>query len=538
MRLGGRRAALGGVLAMLLVACSGGPSLPFVPADTPEPTPEPPRDIVVTVLQRGTDAPIAGAYVEAGDSLALTAEDGTATVTVSPGTEVEASAQDHDPGRAVVGDGDALAIELRASVLRGTVTDADGAPLADVRAFVDGADALVTTDATGAYELPGVPEGAVVIFKRAGYRLGELEVPDDMVLDVALERFDARALYVPGDIFESEGRLDELLALVERTEVNALVIDVKETEGVLHYATDLQAAAEIGAVRPDPLFDLDELLPMLRERGIYTIARMVVMKDNALVAARPELAVRNSSTGEPWRDNLGGAWLDPAAPGVAEYAAAIAVDLADRGFDEVQLDYIRFYSDGPLAVADPGLPNTQPMRLAAMQRVLRVISDSLATKRAFLAADVFPISFILPDDQGIGQRPEVVMPYVDVVCPMTYPSHFGPGVFGLPVPNDHPYEVVDGTLAIMNEQAAEWPVAIRPWIQDFGYGPFLRYTPAQVRAQIEAAEERAAHGWMIWNPLASFSEPALDPPRPGEDAGPITAARPGSSSTPSTPSTP
>ena len=528
----GRSALLAAALAIGLAACADGSLPPFAPTPTPVPTPEPPRDVVVTAVDRSTGAPVEGAFVEAGDARAFTGVDGTATVTVTSGTTVQVRAPGHDPGEARVGDGDAVRVEVRDNVLRGTVTDDSGAALADVRVFVEGARTFATTDATGAYELPGVPEAAMVIFKRAGYRLGELEVDGGMAADVALERFDARALYVPGEAFESPGTLEELLALAEATEVNALVIDVKEADGRLYYATEVDAAVEVGAVREEPLFELDELLPMLRDRGIYTIARMVVMKDNTLAAARPELTVRNSATGEPWRDNLGDAWLDPAAPGVAEYAAAIAAELADAGFDEVQLDYIRFYSDGPLAVADPALPNFHPIRLAAMQRVLRVIGDEFATRRAFLAADVFPISFILPDDQGIGQRPEVVMPYVDYVCPMVYPSHFGPGVFGLAVPNDHPYEVVDATLAIMNEHATEWPVAIRPWIQDFGYGQFLRYSPAQVRAQMDAAEDRAAHGWMIWNPLASFSEPALGPPRPGEDAGPVTAARPAPSAAP------
>jgi hypothetical protein len=412
------------------------------------------------------------------------------------------------------------------------VTDAAAEPLIGVRVFVDGADTYVRTDAGGAYELSGVPEDAVVIYKRGGYRLGEIAVGDAATLDVALERYDARAVYVPPDVVRSPTRFEEVLAAVDRTELNAVVIDVKETEGVLYYETDLPAAAEVGAVSDDPLYDVDELLRMLRERGIYTIARLVVMKDNTLVEARPELAVQDSTTGQPWRDNLGDAWLDPAAPGVAEYVAAVAADVAQQGFDEVQLDYVRFYSDGPLAQADPGLPNFQPMRLAAMRRVLRVISDAIATERAFLSADVFPISFILPNDQGIGQRPDVVMPYVDVISPMTYPSHFGPGVFGLPVPNEHPYEVVDGTLAIMNEQAAEWPVAIRPWIQDFGYGEFVAYTPAQVRAEIDAAEARGAHGWMIWNFDGSFSEPALEGPRPGEDVGSVTAAKPTPSPSP------
>lgn len=113
------------------------------------------------------------------------------------------------------------------------------------------------------------------------------------------------------------------------------------------------------------------------------------------------------------------------------------------------------------------------------------------------------------------------MPYVDYFCPMVYPSHYGPGVFGFEVPNNHPYEVIDQTLEIMNEQAEGLPVVIRPWIQDFGYGEFPPYTADQVRAQMTAAAEREAKGWMIWNARATFTEAALGPPRDGEDAGPV-----------------
>jgi hypothetical protein len=406
------------------------------------------------------------------------------------------------------------------------VTDADGAPVAGVRVFVEGSETMVVTDADGAYELAGVPEAGTLLAKRAGYRLVELALGEATVGDISLEPFEARALYAPSAIFEAPGRLDAMLALLDRTEANALVIDVKETDGRLFHATDLPEAVEVGAVREAPIFDLEELLPMLRERGIYTIARMVVMKDNTMAAARPELAVMNTATGEPWRDNIGGAWLDPSAPGVAEYIASIAGDLAAKGFDEVQLDYIRFFSDGPYAVADTNLPNTQSFRLPAIQRVLRVVSEELDATRTFLGADVFPISFIVPDDQGIGQRPEVIMPYVDYFCPMVYPSHYGPGVFGFDVPNNFPYEVVDRTLEIMNRQAEGLPVVIRPWIQDFGYGSFPPYSADQVRAQMTAAAERDAGGWMLWNARATFTEAALGPPREGEDAGPTSSIEP------------
>ena len=489
---------------------------------TPEPTPEQPREVAVSVTTRGTGEPIDGAALVVDGQAVAADEAGTATLTAMRGATIEVNAPGYDPAQAEVPEEGPVTVELRSNVIRGRLVDPEGAPVGGARVFVEGTDRVVRTDDDGAYELPGVPEEGTLIVKRAGYRLVAMEIGDEMTTDIVMEPFAARALYAPAAVFEAPGRLEAMLDLIDRTGVNALVIDVKETDGRLFYTTDLPEAVEVGAVREDPIFDLAELLPQLRERGIYTIARMVAMKDNTTAAARPELAVINTATGEPWRDNIGGAWLDPAAPGVAEYIAAVARDLADKGFDEVQLDYIRFFSDGPYDLADTNLPNTQSFRLPHIGRVLRVVSDALAPTRAFLSADVFPISFIVPDDQGIGQRPEVIMPYVDYFSPMLYPSHYGPGVFGFEVPNQHPYEVIDRSLEIMNEQAEGLPLAIRPWIQDFGYGSFPPYTADQVRAQMEAAADRGALGWMIWNARATFTEAALGPPREGEDAGIVT----------------
>ena len=523
-----------GALALLLgvlAACGDGPTLPFVP--TPSPTPEQPRDVPVLVVTAGSREAIVGATVSVEDSSVATGDGGTATVTAMRGATIEITAPDHDPADATVPDEGRTVVELRSNVVAGTVTDPAGEPIAGVRVFVDGAETLVETDTDGGYRLTNVPPEGTLIFKMPGYRLGEIPIDGAATVDLAMEPFEARALYAPSAVFEAPGRLDEMLALLDRTEANALVIDVKETDGRLYYVTDLETAAELGAIRETPVFDLAELLPMLKERGIYTIARMVVMKDNTSAAARPDLAVRNSATGEPWRDNIGGAWLDPSAPGVAEYIASIAGDLADKGFDEVQLDYIRFFSDGDYNVADTNLPNTQSFRLPAIQRVLRVVSEELDATRTFLGADVFPISFIVPDDQGIGQRPEVIMPYVDYFCPMVYPSHYGPGVFGHPVPNTAPYDVIDRTLEIMNRQREGLAVVIRPWIQDFGYGAFPPYTADQVLAEMLAARDNDARGWMIWNARAIFTEAALGAPREGEDSAPVISEAPTSSGGPS-----
>lgn len=513
-----RRAVALTLIGAVLAGCSGpGPR---------ESETEQPRDIVVTVVDRSNDEPLPNAALRSGETTVTTGADGAATITTVTGTSIEASADGFDTGTGVVTHDKELRIELRPNVVSGEVSDQEGKGIAGVRVFAEGSQQMAVTDESGRYELAGVPEQGTLIYKMPGYRLGVIPIDAQMTKDVALTPFVARALYAPSAIFEAAGRLDTLLDLIDRTEVNAMVIDVKETAGNLYWATDLPAAKAAGSVMEHPLFQLDELLPKLKERGIYLIARMVVMKDNTIGKARPDLAVMNASTGEPWRDNRGGIWLDPYNAGVAEYIAALAGDLADKGFDEVQLDYVRFFSDGDYSTADTNLPNTQSFRLPAIRRLFRVVSGALATKRAFFSADVFPISFIATDDQGIGQRPEVIMPYVDYFSPMVYPSHYGPYTFGFANPNDHPYEVIDETLKIMNQERAGLRMVIRPWIQDFGFGPFPPYSADQVLQEMKAASDNGAQGWMIWNAQAYFTEAALGPPVDGEASAPITSALP------------
>jgi hypothetical protein len=500
------------VLVLVLAACGGTP-LPFVP--TAGPTAQQPRELTVTTVEQGSQQPIADATVSVDGASVVTGADGSATLTANRGSTVSATAEGHDPASGIVPDDGALQLELRSNVVSGTISDQLGRPAEGARVFVDGQANWVRSDRHGRYALPGVPTEGTLIVKLAGYRLAELPIDATMTKDVTLEPFEARALYAPAAVFEAAGRLDEMLDLIDRTEANAMVIDVKETGGWLYYETNLPEAKESGADQ-HPIFELEKLLPRLNERGIYTIARMVVMKDNTVGASRPELAVRNSATGRPWTDYGGGIWLDPYNHGVAEYIAAIAGDLADKGFDEVQLDYVRFFSDGDYSVADTNLPNTQSFRLPAIRRLFRVVSERLATERTFFAADVFPISFIAPDDQGIGQRPEVIMPYVDYFSPMVYPSHYGPGTFGFAEPNEHPYEIINDTLKIMNRESKGMPMRIRPWIQDFGFGPFRAYTVSDIRAEMKALRDNDALGWMIWNARAFFTEAALGPPRDDE----------------------
>ncbi len=412
------------------------------------------------------------------------------------------------------------------------MTDETGTPLAGVKIFVNGQDTVVTSDAAGHYALPGLPTAGTVVYKRAGYRLEELPIPGSTTQDLAMQPFTVRALYAPASVFEGTGRLDAMLKTIADTEMNAMVIDVKEGTGNLYYATDLPVAKAAGAVMSSPLLHLDTLLPMLKSKGIYTIARMVVMKDDTLGKARPNLAVQNVKTGKPWTDNRGDIWLDPNQPDVANYTASIAKDLADKGFDEVQMDYVRFFSDGDYSTARTILPNTQSFRLPAIRRLFRIVSSTLAPTKAFLGADVFPISFIAADDQGIGQRPEVIMPYVDYFDPMVYPSHYAPYTWGYANPNEHPYEIISKSLQKMIPEAKGLPMVIRPWIQDFGYGPYRAYTAADIHKEMAALADNGATGFMIWNAAARFTVAALGPPQPDEASAPVTSAAPIPSPTP------
>ena len=521
-----RRAGLIGLI-LVLAGCSA--QLPFIAS----PTPEQPRQLTVVAVDRSSGRPVPGVTVITGSTSTQTSSSGRATISAMRGATIRASAPGFDVTSArVPGNGD-LTLTLRANVVSGAITDPAGKPLAGARIFVDGATTSVQSGADGHYALPDVPEKGTLIVKLPGYRLAQIAIDAQMTKNVAMQPFTARALYAPASVFEAHGRLDEMLATIARTNVNAMVIDVKEAGGYLYYATDLPEAKGVGATMTHPLLNLAELLPKLKALGIYTIARMVVMKDNTLAVAKPELAVQNAKTGKPWTDYRGNEWLDPGAPGVAEYITKVATDLADKGFDEVQLDYVRFFSDGDYSLAKTKLPNTQSFRLPAIRRLFRLLSDEFTHRRAFLGADVFPIAFIAQDDQGIGQRPEVIMPYVDYFCPMVYPSHYAAYTFGYAIPNEHPYEVINRTLVLMNREAAGLPMKIRPWIQDFGVGQYRAYTVKDIAAEMKALRDNGAAGWMIWNAAARFTLGALGPPLPNEASGPMTSAAPVSSAAPS-----
>ena len=305
----------------------------------------------------------------------------------------------------------------------------------------------------------------------------------------------------------------QLIGLASRSEVNSLVIDVKDDRGFVLYRSRVPLAREIGADTNRPMRHerLRAMLDSMRAHHIYSIARIVVAKDPLLANAKLDWAIRRKADpSAPWRDRKGNPWLDPHQDGPWRYAAELACEAVDLGFSEIQFDYVRFPDDKRL-VLDATFP------LARGRVRAQVIRDQLLATRKRLAslgvpitADVFGLTATDTTDMGIGQKWEQFVNTVDVVLPMMYPSHYNPGSYGIANPNAHPYETISHGLKDAHRRSASVPgaAALRPWYQDFTLGP-PHYTATEVRAQIEAGYANGVEGWVLWNPRSIYTESAI-----------------------------
>ena len=391
----------------------------------------------------------------------------------------------------------ALALLGAAGVVRadlsGRVVDAHtGAGIADAIVTVD--EHAIRTGADGRFVVAGTPD--IVRVRAAGYRRTEI-ASDAAPLEVRLEPFAPKALYLSFYGIGNAELRNAARELIRRTPLNALVIDVKGDRGLVAYPSKVALASETGAQRLITIPDLPALLRTLHEEGIYTIARIVVFKDDPLAGARPDLAVRRRD-GSLFRDREGQRWIDPTLPEAWDYDLAIAAEAAAAGFDEIQFDYVRFPDDKEVQFAEP---NTEANRTRAIGGFLDAARERLARYNVFLAVDVFGYVCWNRDDTHIGQSLETILPRVDYLSPMLYPSGFQFGIPGYADPVAHVCEIVGRSLEQVRERTRVSPQRIRPWLQAFKDYAFDRreFGPALIGEQIRAAEHFGANGWMLWN---------------------------------------
>jgi hypothetical protein len=311
-------------------------------------------------------------------------------------------------------------------------------------------------------------------------------------------------------------KLDRLIEVARTTEINALVIDVKDDRGFVLYRSSVPLAREIGADTADGHWmsrsKLRAVLDTMTTLGIYPIARIVVAKDPILAQKKLDLAIKRKSDLKPWLDKNGNPWLDPHQRAVWQYAADLAREAHEVGFSEVQFDYVRFPDEKRL-ITETVYP------LANGRSRAQVIRDQLAFIRTVLkpqgirvTADVFGLTATDTTDMGVGQRWEMFVDQVDVVLPMIYPSHFARGTYKLRNPNAHPYETIDHALkdAIARSDSVHNAALIIPWYQDFTLGS-PRYGAAQIRAQKKAGYDNGFQSWILWNPKSNYTLAALEP---------------------------
>ena len=345
-------------------------------------------------------------------------------------------------------------------------------------------------------------------------------VPVDTVAPVPLvpPPDTLRGLYV--NRWAAVGRkMWQLIDVAKRTEVNALVIDVKDDRGFVLYRSQVPLARAIGADTNTamPHRRMRQVLDSMRAHGIYPIARIVVAKDPLLAEHRPQWAIRKrSDSSQVWLDRAGKPWLDPTHPEIWKYAADLAAEAVKLGFSEVQFDYVRFPDEARV------IREGRYAKLAGRARA-EVIRDQLTYLDSLIeplgvrnTIDVFGLTATDTTDMGIGQKWEMFVDRADVVLPMVYPSHYARGTYGLANPNAQPYETIVNSLKDMKARTAGIGNAARiiPWYQDFTMGR-PRYGAEQVRAQIRAGEDNGIPEWILWNPGSSYT---LDALRPSEAA--------------------
>ncbi len=384
---------------------------------------------------------------------------------------------------------------LRASFLRGRIVDAEDRPLEG--AYVTTGSQTAVSDGEGRFAVRNAEPGTVQVWRPAweGSSFDWDGQSGQERFVIAPEML--KAVHIGGEAAQESW--PSFLRMVERTELNAVMIDLKDESGAVFFDTANEAARMIGAV--DVRYDLADLVGSAHQANAYVIGRIVAFQDPIAAQGAPDWAVWDTAINAPYAHN-GQFFLDPTDPGAQAYALELAAEACEAGLDEIQFDYVRF-PDGRRDGARFDGGASAEVRVATVRDFLGTAVAALHPLGCAVGADIFGFITSAVDDGGIGQQWEELTKVVDVASPMLYPSHYTSGWYGYQVPSDHPgplvAEALDDALTRLSRE-----IVVRPWLQDFAY------TEEQVRAQIEEAEERGL-GWMLWNAASEVSVGALRP---------------------------
>ncbi|NLY43995.1 MAG: putative glycoside hydrolase [Clostridiaceae bacterium] len=339
------------------------------------------------------------------------------------------------------------------------------------------------------------------------------------------EHVKVKGIYVSGWIAGTKERFDELVELIETTELNSMVIDVKEDKGNITYLSDVPLVKEIDA-SINMVGDIQKIMATLKEKNIYPIARIVCFKDPLASGRLPDLAIKTKD-GSLWRDNKGNTWLNPYNEETWKYIVDISKEAARLGFKDIQYDYVRFPTDGNIKTIDYGDAEKTKTKSQAIAEFLAYAKKELSPFGVHVSADIFGIVPVVEGDyEQIGQHLEEISSEIDYICPMVYPSHYanasqngvGQEINGIlyKYPDLEPYGVVYNTLVLAKKrlEASQAKAKIRPYLQDFtasylGKGNYQQYGAEQIRDQIQATYDAGLEEWILWDPSNRYTVDGL-----------------------------
>ena len=312
-----------------------------------------------------------------------------------------------------------------------------------------------------------------------------------------------RGLYINRFAAQSIKRMRQIIALADSTEINALVIDVKDEFGLNIASADTVVSRNAGRAGVIP--NVRALLDTLRAHHILAVARIVTFKDSVAARVNPQWTIRKADN-STWRDHKGLAWVNPYNTSLWEYEIRVAEEAVKLGFTEVQFDYIRFpepYKSLPAQVFSDQRGRSKEQALAEFLTLARTRLGKLGVRTT---ADIFGLVTTVSGALEVGQQWEKLAPAADVLLPMVYPSHYPSGSFNIAHPNAEPYNVVFNAVRRAHERNVKLGLSgerVRPWLQAFTLGK-PPYGAAEVREQKRAVYDAGFDGWVLWHPGSKY----------------------------------
>jgi hypothetical protein len=317
-----------------------------------------------------------------------------------------------------------------------------------------------------------------------------------------------KGLYLTAYSAANPKKLDEIIDLIDKTELNAVVIDIKDYSGKILYDSNIKLVNDL-KTDENRLGDVKSLIRKLHAKNIYVIARQTVFQDPILAEKKPEWAIKNKS-GDLWRDKKGLAWVDASRKEVWSYNVALAKEAIGFGFDEINFDYVRFPSDGDMTQAVYSM-GSSTKKYEVMRNFYHFLNLKLKDEPAWISLDMFGLVMEKygEDDMRIGQRLVDAVDEVDYISPMMYPSHYPSGHLGLANPADNPAVVFENGMKLGMANFIGKRAKVRPWIQAFNLGAV--YDAEKIRAQINEIEKYPENaGWLIWNASNRYTDSGLN----------------------------